>query len=942
MGEEKRVVAQNIDTELRNVKKELEKIENYKKQLKDEIDSHLEVLNFLRQAFASSGGKFRIAKKIVALMPNHKTYVEPFAGGASVYFAKEPSEVEVLNDKDKDVAFAYKFMKNISDAQIELLSKYKWTADKDHFYKLVKSKPLTNLERFYKFMYIRRFSFGAKGAGAGYGGTPNEKSTIVQRLPKIRERLKNTKIHNKDYSEIIKMYDSKDTFFYIDPPYPETTQAADWKQNNLVFTVEDLKKLKNILKTLKGKFILSIDKKNVNIFKGDFIVRQIKTSDLMNCDFVPRTEYIVLNYEPNKRKDFIKNVFDYDPKEVTNEQLADDWRIVAAWWSSKRQGKKIPYSYEDIANLAQIIYNEIVYRVKEGKMKHKFEPEKMKPYARELYEKISHTTFSEKKVKIKFLGTGPTEPILDKEGKSKRLRSSILINDTILVDATPDIDEQLSKEKLSAVIITHAHSDAIGGIPKLERYTNKDEPIPLYAFEHTINKIKKKFKKLDHIEFMPVEPEQQFVVDGITFKPIPVEHSVLQEGFDPTMALKIDNALYAEDVDEDFIFSKKGERFLDYLLRSEPVILDGAMCEGKIKGHCNIFSVMKKLLKHKFSGTIIFTQIGHSCPNYEILQKSIQKIYPKASVAYDGMTIEVRAFKFSKMRGIYLVKPHAELMWKGKKSLIVKSRNFVNMVLKPLFLIDSEHCYGIIKLEPAEPITAKEFEKTFEQHRITKNEAKEWWGDYDELYAYKFKWIQKFDTPMPIKYKKGTQTFADAVEFKSLSDMQTNDLLRLYFNVLANDRESDILQQILAIFVERGIMKNVVEKSLSDFKIIHGFISLIGSTAERGSGNDIDLLIRMSKPNDYLRRAIETRIRKMFPENIDEICPIHFVWGDEAGAHDTYIPLYDLALVRTEKKKVDMSKRIEKFKPYLPQKPKGSAYYDVDKLMKKLFGDEND
>ena len=44
------------------------------------------------------GGKRRLAPQLIALFPEHRTYVEPFSGGAQVFFAKTPSAVEVLND----------------------------------------------------------------------------------------------------------------------------------------------------------------------------------------------------------------------------------------------------------------------------------------------------------------------------------------------------------------------------------------------------------------------------------------------------------------------------------------------------------------------------------------------------------------------------------------------------------------------------------------------------------------------------------------------------------------------------------------------------------------------------------------------------------------------------------------------------------------------------
>jgi hypothetical protein len=54
----------------------------------------------MRGPLSYIGGKTRLAKQIVAMLPAHTTYVEVFSGGAQVLFRKEPSAVEILNDLD--------------------------------------------------------------------------------------------------------------------------------------------------------------------------------------------------------------------------------------------------------------------------------------------------------------------------------------------------------------------------------------------------------------------------------------------------------------------------------------------------------------------------------------------------------------------------------------------------------------------------------------------------------------------------------------------------------------------------------------------------------------------------------------------------------------------------------------------------------------------------
>jgi len=90
-----------------------------------------------------------------------------------------------------------------------------------------------------------------------------------------------------------------------------------------------------------------------------------------------------------QEQELIRNVEDYDPSKPNNAQLADDMRIVFAWYSSLCEGKQLKFSKDQVIELARKIYQEIEKRKREGKMRHEWQPDKMKPHSRELFEIIS-------------------------------------------------------------------------------------------------------------------------------------------------------------------------------------------------------------------------------------------------------------------------------------------------------------------------------------------------------------------------------------------------------------------------------------------------------------------------------------------------------------------------------------------------------------------------
>lgn len=202
------------------------------------------------------GGKQNLIPDILAMIPNHSQYVEVFFGGGAVFFAKPPSECEVINDS-LDCAIA--FYRVLKTRFAELNTLIQGTLHSESEYK--KAKQLINSEdellKAWAFWCRTQLSFSSQlNAGFAFSNsklevkkTDNKKSNFTLDYAK---RLEQTQIFCRDALDIIKLKDSKDTFFYIDPPY-----VSSYCGHYAGYTHDDFKKLLDLLVTIKGKFLLS-------------------------------------------------------------------------------------------------------------------------------------------------------------------------------------------------------------------------------------------------------------------------------------------------------------------------------------------------------------------------------------------------------------------------------------------------------------------------------------------------------------------------------------------------------------------------------------------------------------------------------------------------------------------------------------------------------------
>jgi DNA adenine methylase len=245
------------------------------------------------------GGKNRFATKIIPLFPEHTTYVEPFAGGAQLFFHKQPSPVEVLNDLDFEVVNFFRVCQWHYQELVRLLE-YVPVSRKLHALMLnTMAETLTDVQRAARFLYLQKTSFGGLilNQKYHYGVTqpPNYNPTRIPELIKqTHQRLERVQIESLPYEQILEKYDRPTSFYYIDPPY---FQRKLYKFN---FSEADFQRLQEQLARVRGKFILSInDAPAIRKMFSRFRIDQIEVAYTAKKNTEKRfSELLIMNFEP--------------------------------------------------------------------------------------------------------------------------------------------------------------------------------------------------------------------------------------------------------------------------------------------------------------------------------------------------------------------------------------------------------------------------------------------------------------------------------------------------------------------------------------------------------------------------------------------------------------------------------------------------------------------
>lgn len=205
-----------------------------------------------RAVVSWAGGKQKLLKHLLPLITPHTCYVEVFGGSFALGLAKEPSAVEVVNDINGDLVKFYRNVKSHAEAVLDELELV--LNSRREFEDYIAQPGLTEIQRAARWFIRNKLSFAGHGEHFAITRTTPHGSRTQQliALRALRRRLDRTTVEERPWEYILERYDSAETLFFLDPPYPEPGGAlyGGWDDATL-------EKFCAAVKQLKGRWIFT-------------------------------------------------------------------------------------------------------------------------------------------------------------------------------------------------------------------------------------------------------------------------------------------------------------------------------------------------------------------------------------------------------------------------------------------------------------------------------------------------------------------------------------------------------------------------------------------------------------------------------------------------------------------------------------------------------------
>ncbi len=266
-------------------------------------------------AFGWYGGKYSHLDWLLPLLPEAQHYCEPFGGSAAVLLNREPSPVETYNDLDGEVVNFFCVLRDEKEALLEAIGLTPFSREEFELACAPLSDNVSELERARRFFIrarqvrtglaqtasVGRWANCLLTSRAGMAGAVSRWLGSVEGLAEIAQRLLRVQIESGPAIEVIQRYDSEDTLFYCDPPYPHASRG-DSKAYAYEMTDAEHENLAEVLRNVKGKVALSSYHCGLmdDLYRGwRYLEAPAKLCHSVKTE---RVEVLWVNYDPETKK----------------------------------------------------------------------------------------------------------------------------------------------------------------------------------------------------------------------------------------------------------------------------------------------------------------------------------------------------------------------------------------------------------------------------------------------------------------------------------------------------------------------------------------------------------------------------------------------------------------------------------------------------------------
>jgi len=260
------------------------------------------------------GGKVQLSRRLITMIPQHKVYMEVFAGGLSMFFRKKKAELSILNDLNSDIANLYLVL-SYPDLYEQFLHRAYWLVSSREIYniaseQMIEDTPsfcIPDVRRAVMFFYYIKLSFNNRYF-TGWSVRQDWTLSAIEFLKESRKKLEGAAIECLDYKELLKKHSHRENMFiYLDPPYVVTDQdnAQYYKYN---FNIDEHQEMFNAInKLLKKnpdtKIMISYDDYEIikELYK-DWVITTIPVKHSTRLG-AASNELVITNYKMNIQED---------------------------------------------------------------------------------------------------------------------------------------------------------------------------------------------------------------------------------------------------------------------------------------------------------------------------------------------------------------------------------------------------------------------------------------------------------------------------------------------------------------------------------------------------------------------------------------------------------------------------------------------------------------